>query len=219
MIIYVKIREFSKKYHLQDTSTTMTTIPKKKANGKGVDTAAEAEVATLLMDAGLALTAPSPFAAGGSLTFPPSPPVVGQHLPPSSSSSLAVSTVAQRADEMNMLKRKLAQLEDQARTAFVAPAAVVAPSPSLAAPNAEILGFFKSMEAIRAKEAAEATTAYALARKEDFKSYEALSKKLSKKDDKAKYNLKQTTILVDTGDALRALSEGCYMIIIIYNHC
>ena len=218
MIIYVKIREFSKKYHLQDTSTTMTTIPKKKANGKGVDTAAEAEVATLLMDAGLDPTAPSPFAAGGSLTSPPTP-VVGQPRPPSSSSSLAVSTDAQRADAMNMLKRKLAQLEDQARTAFVAPAAVVAPSPSLAAPNAEILGFFKSMEAIRAKEAAEATTAYALARKEDFKSYEALSKKLSKKDDKAKYNLKQTTILVDTGDALRALSEGCYMIIIIYNHC
>jgi hypothetical protein len=125
-------------------------------------------------------------------------------------------TDAQRVDEINALKRKLGQLEDQAHTAFVASAAAVAPSPSLATPNAEILGYFKSMEAIRMKEAADASLAHAIARKEDIKSYEALSKKLSKKDDKAKNNLKQTTILLGTGEALQALSEGCCM---IYHYC
>ena len=190
----------------------MTTIPKKKASGKDVITVAEAEVGVLLSDLGQALSAPSPFVVGGLLV----PPPVVAALPPSSSSSSSSSAVnparnftdALRMDEMNVLKRKLEQLEDQARTAFAASAAAVVPSPSLATPNAEILGYFKSMEAIRMKEAVDASVAHAITRKEDLKSYEALSKKLSKKDDKAKHNLKQTTILLGTAEALKALSEG-----------
>jgi hypothetical protein len=107
-------------------------------------------------------------------------------------------------EENAVLKRKLAQLEDQARAASVALPAAVDP---VASPDA-VLNYIKSVEALRARELAERT----MARKEDVKIFEALSKKLSKKDDKAKFNLKQTSIPLGTGEALQALSEGCHLI-------
>ena len=48
-------------------------------------------------------------------------------------------------------------------------------------------------------------------RKEDLKSLESLSKKLAKKDSSKKYHLKQTAILLGTGEALSLLAEGCFL--------
>ena len=76
------------------------------------------------------------------------------------------------------------------------------------APPSERLDFFKAMEAARVKSVAEASSIQVAARKEDLKSMEALSKKLTKKDGKDKRNLKQTAILLGTAEALSALSEG-----------
>ena len=78
----------------------------------------------------------------------------------------------------------------------------------MATPTAEILDFFKSMEASRIKMAAEASVAQAAARKDDLRNYDLLSKRLSKKNDQAKHNLKQTAILVGTADAMSLLAEG-----------
>ena len=55
---------------------------------------------------------------------------------------------------------------------------------------------------------AEAYAIQVAARKEDLKSMESLSKKLSKKDGSDKHNLKQTAILLGTAEALTVLSEG-----------
>ncbi len=200
----------------------MATIPKKvgaKANGKEAAAAAEAEVGVLLNEMVHGLAAPSPFVAGGPLI-----PLTTAAVHPSFSSSLSSSSSsssanpvriftdpAQRNEEMMKLKRKLAQLEDQDRAAMAASTAAMASSTTLAIPNSMLMDYIKTVEANRAKEAAEASLAREFARKEEVKSYEALSKKLSKKDDKAKFNLKQTSILLGTGEALQALAEGCFL--------
>jgi hypothetical protein len=200
----------------------MATIPKKlKPNPKdaaGVAVGvAEKEVALLLSQAGQDPNAVSPFATGGMLLLPPG---VGVQPPSSSSSSSSPSSTgstariftdtAQRADEMKALKRKLQQLEDQARAASaVSSAAAMAPLQPMAVVNAVLLDYIKGVEANRVKEAEVASMAREVARKEEVKSFEALSKKLTKKDDKTKFNLKQTTILLGTGEALQTIAEGC----------
>ena len=201
----------------------MSAIPKKvgaKANGKEASVVAEAEVGVLLNEMVHALGAPSPFVVGGPLLSPTTAPVLPSPSSSSSSSSSPANPIriftdpAQRNEEMAKLKRKLAQLEDQDRAAVAASTAAMASSTTLAIPNSMLMDYIKTVEANRAKEAAEASLAREFARKEEVKSYEALSKKLSKKDDKAKFNLKQTSILLGTGEALQALAEGCSFVYI-----
>ena len=64
------------------------------------------------------------------------------------------------------------------------------------------------MEAARVKSAEEASAIQVAARKEDLKSLETLSKKLTKKDGSDKHNLKQTAILLGSAEALSMLAEG-----------
>ena len=111
---------------------------------------------------------------------------------------------------MKALKRKLQQLEDQDRAALAASsaAALALPQP-MAVANSVLLDYIKGVEANRVKEAEVASMAREVARKEEAKSFEVLSKKLTKKGDKTKFNLKQTTILLGTGEALQAIAEGC----------
>ena len=90
------------------------------------------------------------------------------------------------------------------------------PPPSLATANSEILDFFKSMEAARAKSAAEASALQVAARKEDLKCMETLSKRLTKKDSQDRHNLKQTAIILGTAEALSALSEGCSRYCVVF---
>ena len=107
-----------------------------------------------------------------------------------------------RVKDIQVLEKKLQLLQQQPP-----PPAVVIPVPTMAAPTSEILSFFKEMETARIKSVAEASAIQVAARKEDLKSMETLSKKLTKKDGD-KHNLKQTAILLGTGEALSLLSEG-----------
>ena len=122
----------------------------------------------------------------------------------------------QRADEVKALKNKVLQLQQSQTPSSSSSSSVMTPSPTLTAPNSEILEFFKTMEAARVKSVAEASAIQVAARKEDLKSMETLSKKLTKKDGHDKHNLKQTAIILGTAEALSALSEGhiilCYLL-------
>ena len=185
----------------------MSTANKK---AKISDAAVERDVSLLLQDAVANASAQSPFGAAGSAVLPPAaPPVPASSSSSSSSSSPPCSqSAAARAAELVEIKRKLDFLHaEQTRLALASSATPVAPTPSLASPEA-FLDFFKNMEASRVKSAAEASALQATARKEDLKGYEALSKKLSKKDAKIKHNLKQTAILLGTGEAMSVLAEG-----------
>ena len=171
-----------------------------------------ADVGCLLHDAQGDLAAPSPFSLGGML------------LPktPATSSSSSPPLVQSQAEEIRALKAMVIALQAvPPSTSQVAPLpqvdvtapSVPLPAAILAGSTTEFLNFFKTMEEGRVKQAAEVAAKQSLDRKEDrkedLKSLESLSKKLAKKDSSKKYHLKQTAILLGTGEALSLLAEGC----------
>ena len=96
----------------------------------------------------------------------------------------------ERTEEVRALKHKLMKLQqNQGLATPPPPPSMMPPPPSLATTNSEILDFFKSMEAARAKSAAEASALQVAARKEDLKCMETLSKRLTRKEDQDRHNL------------------------------
>ena len=152
------------------------------------------EVSTILEDAQDNIAVPSPFSSGLFGTVPLSQPT--------SKSPDLQKAYSDRLKEIQALEMKLQLLQQQPP-----PPAVVMPAPTMAAPTSEFLSFFKEMETARIKSVAEASAIQVAARKEDLKSMETLSKKLTKKQGD-KHNLKQTAILLGTDEALSLLSEG-----------
>lgn len=185
----------------------MSSSKKAKIGDANVDK----EVLLLIQEANANASAQSPFASGGLVAPPPAaPPASTTSSSTSSSSRPSPSVLAEvaRAEELASIKHKLNILHaEQARLSLASSAAAPAPSVSLGSPEA-FLDYFTKMEAARVKSAAEASVLQATARKEDLKGFEALSKKLTKKDGKTKHNLKQTAILLGTGEALSLLAEG-----------
>ena len=196
------------------TTTIKPAAKKARTSTEGVpggDSIA-ADVGCLLHDVQGDLGDPSPFSLGW-LLLPKTP---------ATSSSSSPPLVQSQAEEIRVLKAMVIALQVvPPRTSppvalpqvVVEAPSVTLPAATLAGSTTEFLNFFKTMEEGRVKQAAEVAAKQSLDRKEDrkedLKSLESLSKKLAKKDSSKKYNLKQTAILMGTGEALSLLAEGC----------
>ena len=194
---------FQKDRSSSPSSTTLTSMSAKDNMAAKKPRLENAGVAQVLNDALLNVQAPSPFTSGQP---------AGASSSSSSSDDIARvynALDANRVEELRSLKLQILQLQ-QAQANALPTTVVGLPAPTMATPAPEILEFFKAIEAARLKSAAEASAIQVAARKEDLKSMETLSKKLAKKDDSEKHNLKQTAIILGTAEALSVLSEGLF---------
>ena len=181
------------------------------------------EVTLILEDAKADNQAVSPFSSGNLMTGVFGTVPLSQPFPRAPvSSQTDIQKVfdifdKERTEEVRALKHKLLKLQqNQGLATPPPPPSMMPPPPSLATTNSEILDFFKSMEAARAKSAAEASALQVAARKEDLKCMETLSKRLTRKDGQDRHNLKQTAIILGTAEALSALSEGCSRYCVVF---